>query len=263
MIPKYLYHYTNIDSFEKIYKNRTILFNRLDLLNDPYEGVAKGSTGLKFDAQRKLVYCSCWTADEQEKIEMWGVYNRFRGVRIKMLSRMFSNQFTLTELKEGFIPVQKLKNSIETRDRNYYTNDIIKIEQVYGPYSVKYVSGVEDTFDDVVLSAEQSHIPIPRNKVNIRIAELGNKKVDYWKYEQEWRYKISAYSDIIAKPESLAIVEDVEEKEERILVPYEGEILEVLLAPCVEESTKQRLHDILGEKYDTLVRESNIKVARK
>lgn len=38
MIPKYLYHYTNVDSLLKILQSQTIRFTRLDLLNDPYEG---------------------------------------------------------------------------------------------------------------------------------------------------------------------------------------------------------------------------------
>ena len=67
MIPKYLYQYTDIDSLEKIYTTKKILFKRLDLLNDPYEGLAKDKLGLEIEKARKYIYCSCWTATSPSK----------------------------------------------------------------------------------------------------------------------------------------------------------------------------------------------------
>ena len=41
MIPKYLYHYTKIDTMKKIIDSHKIRFTRLDLLNDPCEGIVQ------------------------------------------------------------------------------------------------------------------------------------------------------------------------------------------------------------------------------
>lgn len=51
MIPKFLYQYTDIESLEKIYKTKTILFKRLDLLNDPFEGVVRDDLGESMSTQ--------------------------------------------------------------------------------------------------------------------------------------------------------------------------------------------------------------------
>lgn len=261
MIPKYLYQYTDIDALEKIYKSRTILFKRLDLLNDPYEGVVKDDFGSKYECARQSIYCSCWTSDEQESIAMWGIYKGFRGVRIKMCSRMFSKELSLTETRDGFVPVGRLQCPIETRHKNSTTNGIITINKVYGPYSISYVSTVEGTYEGAVLDASKTDISIPENHRDVKMLELGNRKVDYWKYEREWRYKVSAYSDMIGNPSILAAATGTD-NEEFYLVPYEGDILEILLAPCVEENTITRLHTLLGDKYDGLVKRSKIRMQK-
>ena len=156
MIPKFLYQYTDIESLEKIYKTKTILFKRLDLLNDPFEGVVRDDLGEKYEYARHNIYCSCWTSDEQESIAMWGIYKGFRGVRIKMFSRMFSDIFGWAETREGFIPVENLRLPIETSQRNSTTNNIITINKVYGPYSISYVPTVEDTYEGVVKKASET-----------------------------------------------------------------------------------------------------------
>lgn len=192
---------------------------------------------------------------------MWGIYKGFRGVRIKMFSRMFSDIFGWAETREGFIPVENLRLPIETSQRNSTTNNIITINKVYGPYSISYVPTVEDTYEGVVKKASETDISIPENHRDVKILELGNKKIDYWKYEKEWRYKISAYSDVIGNPSTLSSIIKFENKE-FYLVPYEGDILEILLAPCVENDTIERLHVLLGNQYDSLVKNSKIKMQK-
>ena len=111
------------------------------------------------------------------------------------------------------------------------------------------------------MNSDETNISISDNQIDIKIQELGNRKVDYWKYECEWRYKISPYSDLIGDPQILASINELE-NEEFYLVPYEGDIVEILLAPCVEDDTITRLHKLLGEQYDSLVKKSEIKMRK-
>ena len=62
MIPKYVYHYTSIDSLKKIIESKKIRFKRLDLLNDPYEGLHEFENLDNYSGElRKVIYCSWWT----------------------------------------------------------------------------------------------------------------------------------------------------------------------------------------------------------
>lgn len=100
---------------------------------------------------------------------------------------------------------------------------------------------------------------IPSGDVNIKTVELGNKKVSFWKYENEWRYKVSPYTDVVIPTNSLTTA-PVNENDMFCLVPYEGEILEVITAPRVEDKTIQRLKTLLGDNYCSLVKCSEIKM---
>lgn len=262
MIPKYLYHYTDITSLEYIYNDKTIKFQRLDLLNDPFEGIVINKEGMSFDTARKSIYCSCWTSESKESIAMWGIYRGFRGIRIKMLSTMFSKNIMLREIEDGFIPYGMLSRPIETKHRGSMDGRVITIDKVYGPYSLQYVQDVDETFSGAVAELRDTSLQLSHGYKDIKLLELGNKKIDYWNYEQEWRFKITPFSDMLVDLNADK-TEDLNANEEYFLVPYSGEILEIMLAPCVEDDTINRIKQLLGNKYNDLVRRSEIKMQKK
>lgn len=262
MIPKYLYQYTDIDALEKIYTNKEVLFKRLDLLNDPYEEIVEDDSGFKIENARKNVYCSCWTADENESIAMWGVYKDFSGLRIKMSSMMFSKSFSLKDIGEGYIPVQALKKKVETGVRRTIGNDLVSINKVYGPYAIQYVSNIKELFNGAIYDASHIGFSEIEGAKDIELLELGNRKIDYWKYENEWRFKISPYLHILGKPEVLKTSGKEEMYEDYYLVPFEEDIEEILLSPCIQEDTISRLHTLLGAEYDRLVKNSKIRMQK-
>ena len=98
-IPKYLYHYTNIDSLALILKNRTIRLNSLDRMDDLQEQETADIRNIG-----QFIYVSSWTDDERESIPMWNMYaNIEAGVRIKMKANPFQRQktFAANLLKAG------------------------------------------------------------------------------------------------------------------------------------------------------------------
>lgn len=91
MIPKYLYHYTSIDAIKEIVDSQKNRFTRLDLLNDPYEGIVDFEDIKEYpNINQKVIYCSCWTPETSESVILWTIYTKMKGVRIKVKSNLFS-----------------------------------------------------------------------------------------------------------------------------------------------------------------------------
>lgn len=246
MIPKYLYQYTDIEALKKILQSQKILFNRLDLLNDPFEGIVMLEKEHKIKGISKMIYCSCWTANPTESISMWGIYKNFRGVRIKVKSNLFSEKLSLKETDSGFVPVGNI-STIPLKDKYSSSGKQIGIHNVYGPIKIEYVSSMDETYSNVVKGHTETNIKIPEGHKDIKIMELGNRKVDYWKYEDEWRFKISAYSDVIAQPEILANFCDISLAEDVILVPFKHPIIEIMTGPCMGETEYEDIKTFLQE----------------
>lgn len=59
-----IYHYTTIDSLALTLKNQTLLFNRLDCVDDIEEGSVE-SSGIYIG---KCVFVSCWTESKEGSV---------------------------------------------------------------------------------------------------------------------------------------------------------------------------------------------------
>lgn len=78
--PKYLYHYTTIDTLALILKNKTIRFNKLTNTDDLEESMTSDLSNLG-----RFLFVSCWTDSAEESIPLWHIYSRnLSGVRIKL-----------------------------------------------------------------------------------------------------------------------------------------------------------------------------------
>lgn len=234
MIPKYLYHYTSIETLKKIIETKKIRFTRLDRLNDPYEGIVELEGDFSIDQARKCVYCSCWTDKSQESVNLWAIYTQLsmKGVRIKMKPTMFSNELFLHEFNDGFIPVSVI-NPI--KDFRYLAVDYpTEINTVIGPFKVGYVETVCDTYKSAILTipGTESADGVPSH--NIFTKELGLKKVNHWEYENEWRYKLGLQMTIAGRATALTMTPDeLIVSPEYIDIPYKTEIEEIIVGPSV------------------------------
>ena len=78
-----LYHYTSIDRFAQILKNRTIRLSPLDKMDDLQENITKDIKNIG-----RFFFASCWTAEEEESIPMWNMYTDIKaGIRIGLHDR--------------------------------------------------------------------------------------------------------------------------------------------------------------------------------
>ena len=74
------YHYTNLNSFELILKNKTIRFSSLASVNDKYEGETQDIGNLG-----RYIFVSCWTSSKIENPRLWEMYgDHHHGVRIDL-----------------------------------------------------------------------------------------------------------------------------------------------------------------------------------
>lgn len=152
----YLFHYTSVDTFVQIIKNKSLKFNRNDFVNDRIEGVRTG------DAK---YYMSCFSYNKKESIPMWFIYSRG----------------THYNLKRSGIRLQ-IKNSKFFTNNAYYLNE--KNEKVY--YEVEELGGIYRGivyYDNDKENVGRSPISGPVTNV----FQMALCKSDAWDYEHEAR----------------------------------------------------------------------------
>lgn len=259
MIPKYLYHYTSIDTIKKIVNSQKIRFTRLDLLNDPYEGIIDFEDIKEHpNLNRKLIYCSCWTPEASESVILWTIYTKMKGVRIKVKSNLFSYNsgvFKCREIKDGFVPVSRIK-PIPFTDKELKC----EIQEIDGPIKITYVSNLKEIYQDAIGTRIANE-----GKENeflmydISLYDLGIKKLDYWKFENEWRYRICPYKEIHG--DKFAIENATYLTPEYIDVPFCEEIKEILVGPDVlDEQIEEIKLFLASKKINIPVLKSAIKI---
>lgn len=180
-----LFHYTSIDTLEKILEYRTIRFTRLDLVNDREEALSK-----EYPTAQTLVFASCWTDQDQESIPLWGVYNNFVGVRICMPTLMFNgmhdnhkrtNDDRFYEITvDPPLPGQSLFQVERRGDKAHFLSG----NSVCGPTRVRY-------FEEAHQLSTQNHFP-ERAEAQYDLRDLGTRKHKRWEYEQEVRFRAFA-----------------------------------------------------------------------
>lgn len=96
-LPKFLYHYTSLETVALILKNMTLRFNRLDKVNDLNE-----ASSYNLPYANTLVFSSSWTEHSEESIPMWRMYTRdMEGVRIKLPINMFKGRASPNVFEKG------------------------------------------------------------------------------------------------------------------------------------------------------------------
>lgn len=267
MIPKYLYHYTSIDTLKKIIDNKTIRFTRLDLLNDPYEGFVSIET--KNDVVElpiNFMYCSCWSPVEEESVAMWDIYTKRKGVRIKLkydmfLSPTFQNM-TLGEINGIVFPL--------TKTNTIYCNIDDKqdpVSQVYGPINVIYENDVELNSFAVdkheIKNGDKSEFLLN----DVYLLRKSRSKINHWSYEKEYRYILSPFieihgSDEAINPENESINSQMNFKKYIDIRLYQN-IEEVILGPDISSKEQVDIEKYLREKGIDNIKKSSVKINKK
>ena len=159
-----LYHYTSINSLSLILKNRTMKFNRLDLVNDPLDGFSSD-----FSDAKKTVFVCCFTARKDDSLPMWSMYTRdMRGVRIGFSSDLFGQ-------------VQTHRFEMDLRHRKI---DSLNEEQsmLAGPDKVEYLPTTDEINSHIIKDLGHAK--------SFDTFKIGKYKLIDWQFEQEYRFKL-------------------------------------------------------------------------
>lgn len=177
-LPNVLYQYTSVESFEKILSTRTMRFSRLDSVNDPEE-----ATAADVPAASSTVFVSCWSNSATEQIPMWSMYGQgLAGVRIRLPSDMFGGRNEARVFEKGgalstidsWYAVERLSPAASTRGC-----------AIIGPNMIYYSD--DPAFRNRKLVHRQAGL------AHVYPYDLGMVKNTHWSYEQEWRFKVSAF----------------------------------------------------------------------
>lgn len=175
-IPKFLFHYTSIETLDKIVTNKSIRFNRLDKVNDKNEGKSLdlGNLGI-------YVFVSCWTDNERENISLWHIYsNQLSGVRIKLPTKMFR----FYELES------QPERALHIAPNTLYPK---RIEEIHG--SDYLLAPVPIDFPSKIIYTDDWKNIIPKVASDysanmIHLGKIGMYKRNEWSHEEEWRFKL-------------------------------------------------------------------------
>jgi len=262
MIPKYLFHYTSFEGIKNIISSRNIRFTRIDKLNDPFDGhIASPHFPDHINELRKTVYVSCWSDLEEESIPLWDLYKKMEGVRVKIRTSLFSKKTSLTEFSNFFV----LANSIAEIKLALPIEGIenAPINNVYGPIKIIYSDTLEKTYSDVVINKVTNDRTSNEFELfKIEFKELGLKKLHYWSFENEWRYKIDLFGGLFARRSAFENKIDFLDMPEYIDVPYNSDVLsdmEIISAPKANKTDIDKLKQYLTEEHlNCIVKQSDI-----
>lgn len=174
--PKFLYHYTSIETLALILKNKCIRFRRLDLMDDPNEAIS-GDIG----RQGKYVMVSCWTSSSKEELLIWSLYTKdLRGVRIKLPTIPFEKKYNITQSDLPILVNNPGKSYIQAK---HIYNDQYSIP---GIDFESYLKKVKYTDDENLLHPKV--MSTINNGTAIILSRLGEYKRNIWSKQKEWRY---------------------------------------------------------------------------
>ncbi|MGE9752820.1 DUF2971 domain-containing protein [Bacillus inaquosorum] len=177
-LPKYLYHYTSIETFALILKNNTLRFNRLDKVNDVNEAIS-----FNFPYANTAVFTSSWTSHKDESIPMWRLYTQnMDGVRIKLPVNMFKGRKNPHVFEKGGSRIQHDEAVTIKRKKLEYK---FHTSGIQGPNKIHYTNDKELLQKEVLCNQE--------GYISTSLYDLGMFKQKCWEYEQEWRFKILAF----------------------------------------------------------------------
>lgn len=184
-LPNSLFHYTSVDTLEKIITNKSIRFNRLDKVNDPEEALTAN-----LENANTLVFVSCWNDEKTESIHMWNMYgDSFKGVRIELPINMFKGRGNIGVYEKGGARF-RYDEMIEINRRDFPYG--MRTSSIFGPNKVAYV----DNKDLLISKAVYEE----RNHIHVNLYDLGLFKNQYWDIEKEWRYKILGLMEEVNYP---------------------------------------------------------------
>lgn len=221
---RYLYQYTNFDSFLHIAMEHTLLFNRIDKMNDRQEAEL-----FKNEEVARLVFISCFSTQQEESIPMWNTYTqKNEGIRLKI---------EITKEKVFDSIFDDSKNIVDLSGKT-----IGQIGRANGSYDINdWLADISQSDIWYKDSKEIDEFSIKEGNVYClnRMAVVKDKA---WNYERESRFilKLRTVRDNVEIPNITGF-----------LVPINFEnikTLEITFGPWMDDCKKNCIKDVV-EKY--------------
>ncbi len=221
---RFLYHYTNFDSFLHIAMEHTLFFNRIDKMNDMQEAEL-----FKNEEVARLVFLACFSIQQEESIPMWSIYTqKSDGIRLKIEStkeKVFDSIF------------DDSKNIVDLSGKT-----IARIGRANGSYDINdWLANISQSDICYKDSKEIDEFSIKEGNVYYlnRMAVVKDKA---WNYERESRFilKLQTAGDNVEIPNITGF-----------LVPINFEnmkTLEITFGPWMDDCKKKCIKDVV-EKY--------------
>ena len=200
-----IYHYTTIDSLALILKNQTLLFNRLDCVDDIEEGSVE-SSGIYIG---KYVFVSCWTESKEESIPLWKMYAGDKmGVRIGLEKDMFK-KYQIVNPKwggrqwQGSMILPLPPEAFDAKD--YFVLPILTQEDDFFYRKIQYVDDVASkTKDAVIITPDENG----KADAKISLGEIGRYKHKRWAFQNETRFVLTIlpFNPLLTNPDDIGSI---------------------------------------------------------
>ena len=248
-----LYHYTSVDTLEKILKNKTIRFNNLSNVDDLEER--------SYSPYSKYIFVSCWTDRSAESIPLWRMYTNEveQGVRISMDSDMFkkyppiaNDKHLRSNMEYSYIDYN------EIADMDYFPNPLFGDKKLDSKFFLRRIEYVNDP-QFAVGQVEQTVYEYGQIANTIALQRLGVFKNKSWEFQSEMRFWLSIWP---FNPNKIARVKNaqrilyskLQQKEE---LPFSDfflnladnafEGLIVRFSPNISQDCRDRVKQLIGE----------------
>lgn len=268
------YHYTSIDTLEKIFSSRSLCFTNLDLVDDLDE--VETADLKKFG---RFCYVSCWTKEEKESIPMWKMYTPdMQGVRIKMNESpfkkyiIFPGQFANTEQIETYINVaerdeKELPYILSTYPQMIEVDYTEREELLYPKIKTENSNYKKEI---VFENGKRKEVVTTNTTISYETKYLGVFKRKCWEFQKEWRYKIVlspyTYKELANcknNEDQMQLLQRLEDEkykptEERIFLELNDEAIskmEILIGP---RATDEQVKKVISLAYQNGVNTNNI-----
>ena len=269
------YHYTSIDTLEKILNSKSLCFTNLDLVDDLDE---VGTSDIKKFG--RFCYVSCWTKEEQESIPMWKMYTPdMQGVRIKMNEFPFKKhiihpgQFSNKEQIETYINATERDEKGLPYILNTYPQmlevDYTEREELLYP---KIKTENKNYKKEIVFENGESKEVITTNTtISYDTKYIGLFKRKCWEFQKEWRYKIIlspyTYKELAnckKSEDQMKLMQRLEDEkykpsEDRIFLELADDSIskmEILIGP---RATDEQINRVISLAIQNGIRAENIK----
>lgn len=207
-----IHHYTTIETLALILQNKTIRFNRLDGVDD----LEESEYGIS-DVNLKMgmyYFVSCWTKDTIENIALWGLYTKYKGVRISLDENMFVTYPVNDTFNSYFPEFHKIGD-------NYL---IIAPSNEVKLIDVEYVDDLKSKIKQLGIYTEDKE----NGKYSLKLSnDFGTFKSKQWEFQKESRFKISVFP--IQQPDLTQLKDPNNEL-------YRLEVITKSIAPSLKDS---------------------------